>query len=1039
MQRLFIFLISLLFIHPASAQYDEKDFERYSVKDGLSDNYITCIQQDEQGFVWVGTTVGLNRFDGNSFSKFFQGSPTLPLLSSTITDLRVFNQHDLGIIVADGFQLLNTENFSLRNYLIPDSTAFGPTRNSPMDVIQMPGNSFAVSTASGLHVFDLSGKIKFDYDKYSLNDVGKGRTLFGRNFLNLDNKQFLLYAEEKGLTLYNSEKKIFRNIDPGEKEWQAFSNPPGMNNHWIVRHQLNVQTFIFVPYEGDCIIFYNHASKKRIATSLPFRSSIELNWQSKIVPLNDTTFVINGAAYGFYLFHIDTNSGNITCDGKKLMPYHKITSMFYDKDKRLWIGTNAGLLKQKLHNSFISSYRYTPTSVGKLTGNFSSIYRYKNKLYAGRFSLYRSLLVLDPQNMQVQKEIEFYGGNNGWNEIISIEMYYPDTLWLGTLAGILWFDTKTDHYGKVIDEKKYPWGNNFFAMLAPARADGYAWMCSILQGMVVRYQISSRTFTIFTPGTKPALPFSTVKSIAYDSYGDVWIGGHSLTRWNNQLQLFDTLITVYGGTNKFNNDILALSADNNGSLWLHNAANGLLEYRIKEKRFISYTMKDGLPSDFLQCFSSIIDNALWIGSNSNLSMFDTRTKKIIAYDESDGLPEFKPSSRSIYLDKESDLMYMLCYEYIVRFPLLPGNNIDNNNKLMIQGLTVNNETSIFQPNGQVQLKYSENNVTIAYTIIDFEKNNYQFAYKINGDENWNNVGLQRNLNLNNLQPGKYLVHLKATGKSGDEKLKELLIIIQPPFWKTAWFLSMCGLLLAFVLFYLYRNRIKQVRQKADIDKLLAQTEMKALHAQMNPHFIFNSLNSIREMILNDKNKEASHYLGKFAQLIRMTLDQSGRTFISLRNTIDYLHRYIEMEKTRNTHFTATLQVDRELDQDETVLPPMLIQPFIENAIWHGVTGSRKDINIKIDFQKSPGNNRQIGELVCTIDDDGVGIDHSQKNTDDLLHTPFGIDNVKNRIRLLNEKYNLKSAVIIHDKANMPGSSETGTLVILRLSLEINDV
>ncbi len=186
----------------------------------------------------------------------------------------------------------------------------------------------------------------------------------------------------------------------------------------------------------------------------------------------------------------------------------------------------------------------------------------------------------------------------------------------------------------------------------------------------------------------------------------------------------------------------------------------------------------------------------------------------------------------------------------------------------------------------MNLKYNENNLLIHYSIINFEKNNYQFSYKLNNEEDWVNLGQQRSINLTNLQPGKYSIQLKATGTNGDEKIKEFALFIHPPFWKSTWFLLTCGLLLTGILFYLYKNRIKQVRKKANIDNLLAQTEMKALHSQMNPHFVFNSLNSIREMILNNENKEASHDLSKFARLIRITLEQSGQSFISLRNTID---------------------------------------------------------------------------------------------------------------------------------------------------------
>jgi LytS/YehU family sensor histidine kinase len=201
---------------------------------------------------------------------------------------------------------------------------------------------------------------------------------------------------------------------------------------------------------------------------------------------------------------------------------------------------------------------------------------------------------------------------------------------------------------------------------------------------------------------------------------------------------------------------------------------------------------------------------------------------------------------------------------------------------------------------------------------------------------------------------------------------------------------------------------------------------------MNPHFIFNSLNSIREMILNNENKEASHFLSKFAHLIRITLDESGAAFVSLRSTINYLQRYIEMEQIRNTNFDCRINTSDELDTDETLLPPMLIQPFTENAIWHGASGNNKNISICIDFKKL--NN----QLICTIDDNGTGIESSlqKRLANPNLHKPMGISNIRQRIQLLNEKYGLKSSIVVEDKSKIPGCKESGTRVTIQLPLEI---
>jgi LytS/YehU family sensor histidine kinase len=235
------------------------------------------------------------------------------------------------------------------------------------------------------------------------------------------------------------------------------------------------------------------------------------------------------------------------------------------------------------------------------------------------------------------------------------------------------------------------------------------------------------------------------------------------------------------------------------------------------------------------------------------------------------------------------------------------------------------------------------------------------------------------------------------------------------------------------IYFFYRRRLHQIQQKANLDKLLAQTEMKALHAQMNPHFIFNCLNSIREMILNNENQQASHYLSKFAHLIRITLNQSSRPFISLKNTIDYLQRYVEMEKIRMACFSYTIHVDKSIPQEDIFLPPMLIQPFIENAIWHGGRDQNKTLRLDIRFVQ------RDGKLLCIVEDNGIGIKASWDNKKEGMsdHNSIGIANVRQRIGVLNEKYNLNSRVTIEDKSDLPWYNEPGTIVTLYLAIKNN--
>jgi LytS/YehU family sensor histidine kinase len=288
---------------------------------------------------------------------------------------------------------------------------------------------------------------------------------------------------------------------------------------------------------------------------------------------------------------------------------------------------------------------------------------------------------------------------------------------------------------------------------------------------------------------------------------------------------------------------------------------------------------------------------------------------------------------------------------------------------------------------------------------------------------------QNTLNFNNLAPGTYPLEIKITSASSrwQEAVRKITITIEAPFWQTAWFYMFILLVVAAIIFIGVRWRIRNIRRTAELNNLVAITEMKALHAQMNPHFIFNSLNSIRELILQNENDKASHYLARFARLIRMNLDHSRHHLISLEQNIEYLYRYLEIEKLRFDDFTYVISVDQELDTTNIEIPAMLLQPLIENAIWHGLKPKQGNKKIDIRFLQ------QHGQLICEIEDNGIGINQSSQRKQQETHHSVGIENIKDRIRLLNSKYDINSSLEIKDMGG-DGYTTSGTLARLILPL-----
>src|SRR4030095_7920842 len=167
---LFYFAFFFLCIAESFGQFEEKDFIKYTVKEGLSDNNVNCIEQDERDFIWIGTDFGLNRYDGFQFEKYFQGSPEGFLTSSFIHKLGRFSNHRLAVLTRNGFQVLNTDDYSIRQYVIPDSTSFIVRLNYYRDALEFEDGTIGVTTATGFYVFDTDATIIYRHDVFGKED-----------------------------------------------------------------------------------------------------------------------------------------------------------------------------------------------------------------------------------------------------------------------------------------------------------------------------------------------------------------------------------------------------------------------------------------------------------------------------------------------------------------------------------------------------------------------------------------------------------------------------------------------------------------------------------------------------------------------------------------------------------------------------------------------------------------------------------------------------------------------------------------------------
>jgi anti-sigma regulatory factor (Ser/Thr protein kinase) len=374
-------------------------------------------------------------------------------------------------------------------------------------------------------------------------------------------------------------------------------------------------------------------------------------------------------------------------------------------------------------------------------------------------------------------------------------------------------------------------------------------------------------------------------------------------------------------------------------------------------------------------------------------------------------------------------------EAISFLPANPEYQNKDNLKIEITGFKILDTAlpidSFLQGNNSVRLSYKENFITIEFAALNFSNllpTNYY--YRLSGvDKDWVNGGTTRFANYTGLPPGRYTFDVRSTQGSHTGTITSFKLIITPPFWRTTWFKILCILIIAGLLYAVAKWRINMIRNEAKnkmhFTKQMAAMEMKALRSQMNPHFIFNCINSIDALIQNNDKYQATIYLNKFAKLIRNVLDSSNESSILFSEDMDTLQLYVDLEKLRSENkFSTQIDVSKELLNSDYKVPPLIVQSFVENAIHHGLR-NREDSNgiLQITVQRIEDT------IQYTISDNGIGREAAGKLKKDE-HQSYGMQMSIDRVKMFNEEEN--ASVKIEDLYEKNLAAGTQVQVTLKI-------
>lgn len=467
-------------------------------------------------------------------------------------------------------------------------------------------------------------------------------------------------------------------------------------------------------------------------------------------------------------------------------------------------------------------------------------------------------------------------------------------------------------------------------------------------------------------------------------------------------------------------DIRGIGKDSQGMYWIATAGQGVFAIQ-GDSIFRQITTKDGLSSNICMHLFAEEDH-VWVSTNLGVNKIDLSNGHIQAVNEEDGLSSLEVK----YIAKSGDFVVAAASGSIDIIP----DQIQSYAEpplLQLKQLIVSGDSMPDQQS--YSLPYDRNDLLVRYGSVSFKSmGKLVYAYRLAGlEKDWTETQSEQ-VSWSALPPGTYQFQLKVRGSNGEwSGIQERGLFIRLPWWREWWFLSGMSLLIGGGLVFAHQRQQAKFQRESELQRRMQNLQLTALRAQMNPHFMFNALSSIQEFINNSDLASANLYLSRFASLVRSVLNNSTQERISLEEEVSQLELYLTLENLRfDQRIHYDILIERPLQANKVFIPTMIIQPFVENALNHGLFHQKGEKTLQIRFQ-------QMGEnkLHCQIEDNGIGRQRSLAINQNKKYKgkSKGIQVTRDRLELINKTNEGKIALEIEDLVDAEGNP-SGTLVHL---------
>jgi ligand-binding sensor domain-containing protein len=1018
--KIFLFLVAFCLPFSGKAQpviseirsSPEYEFKHYTTRNGLSKDRVISLYQDRFSYLWVGTTDGLNRFDGSQMRKYFPNkNDSTSILSKQITCFAEDPKGGLWIGMDKGLVKYDRKKDQFISLISPDSDP----------------DIFPDCFVRGIH-----------FENDSIVYIGLNEGFFVKYNFNSNTSTWKRYREDDQpyYHYYVIYEDSHDDLYIGGRSVGLFRYKKAEDSLIVIRSSYTKADSKKREADASCYLedshgnfwvsgldgIYTYDRENDVFTKF-FNVS---TWWMTEDKLGNIWFASGGGALKYepetqVLYRMVYNP-----DNPLSISDDNVRKVLVDRQNNVWFGTDAGL-------NLLSRPEYPFKQYQHIFGQENSISSNKiNKIVQDKDGLIwigtdgGGLNTLDPKTENFR---HFHHIANDPASIRSerVSALYQDkkgAMWIGLWSGLGFekYNKETDgftHYTYNPNSLSEDWYYDFTEDTMGNFYLGF-WGGPGLTIFDRERGEFGEEFQDYLNNTQTG---RLMTDLLCDQFGMIWFGTS-----NNGLNSFDPISKI--NTNYMSNpdDPFSIAGnkinfvfeDSKGRLWI--GGDGLSLFERKTDNFKNYGLSDGLCNINVKSILEDHHGIFWIGTENGLSKFDSQKEAFSSFYDYNGLPSnwFSRSATNI---QDGRLAFGTNKGMVVFHPDSIVHK-DDLPPIFINNFKIFDRDSIFDLSGitKLKLKYNQNFFSFEIGSIDFlDPRRLKYEYKLTGfDKNWNllNPG-RRQIRYTNVPHGKYIFQVRVGKENGRFlKTRSILISISPPFWKRWWFFAIVILIFVGLLFFVFRLRVRQLIRK----RHTAELKQKLLRSQMNPHFIFNSLTAIQNYIYDKKPKEAGKYLADFASLMRQILNNSREETISLENEINYLKTYMDLQALRFEHaFAYQLDVDQELEIEFTAIPPMLAQPFIENALEHGIKNMKGNGHLLLRFALD-------GELILfTIEDNGIGIDAASVRTKDSKHKSMALSITKERLENINIHESRHIVLSIVD-LNKIDPAKTGTRV-----------